>query len=143
MCRALGREEFARFLLKLSALLHMNAADLAETLLQVVEEGGSLPTPDDSATASSMDSRDAVEQASAQWVLPLCSANSGPRTAVSRIVCKLLSCSIAGESSRLQFLCTLFTPLFVPYAKNSSKPHTDGTLDLSSQPAFHLGEINS
>lgn len=64
MCRALGRAEFTRFLQKLAVLLHMDAAALAEALLHVIGDEGQPLSLDDSATAKSMESRDAAAQVS-------------------------------------------------------------------------------
>ena len=62
VCRALNRVEFARFLQRLGVLLHLEAGSLAEQLLVIAERGEDLPSLNDSATAFSMDTRDAVAQ---------------------------------------------------------------------------------
>ena len=62
VCRALNQVEFARFLQRLGVLLHLEAGPLAEQLLVIAERGEDLPSLNDSATAFSMDTRDAVAQ---------------------------------------------------------------------------------
>ena len=61
-CRALGRQEFTRFLQRLAVLLHLDVPSLAKTLLQMLQQGELAPSLDDSATTFSMDSRDAIAQ---------------------------------------------------------------------------------